>query len=318
MRLLTLFTLCILLLSGGCNPQKSDLINSVLGNISFIEKYGYEPDESTDDNIRITTHLQYVERLLRAKDVSHLTSDLQNRRLQLLDLLNSYTRAGNYPKNHKYKGQRKSCFIDKDQNICAVGYLVEQTAGRAVAEKINAVYQYANIFEMNNELINTWIASSGLTREECAMIQPAYNFPPPTTNQEESYLVKPVYAISSAVMMGANATFNAMNLIDMAKGKNSKTAPLLGLLTGTTQVTMGAFGFARERELTLYTNQLMLTSQGKLSLFNIGIGTTTILLSSWNLLKQKKMTEKRSSLSIISFPEGNNSNGLGLSYSRTF
>ncbi|MCF2517070.1 hypothetical protein [Dyadobacter sp. CY351] len=315
MRTVSLFIcLCIIAFFAGCNHQKSDVVNPVIGNISFIEKFGFEPDEDTDNELRIKTHLLYVERLLRQADVSHLTNEFKSRRTHLLDLLRSYAQAGKYPKNYDYEGQRKPCFIDKDQNICAVGYLVEQTAGRRTAELINANYQYADILDMNSESVDNWIASSGLTKEECAMIQPAYgSYPYP---DQPSNRIKPMYAISSAVVMGANATFNVINIADITRGADSKTAPVLGFLAGTSQVAMGAFGFARERRLTKGDNSPQFTSQGRLSLFNIGIGTSTILLSSWNLLRQKKMEQKRTSWNIYSFPDGNNQAGVGLSFSR--
>ncbi|SKB50671.1 hypothetical protein [Dyadobacter psychrophilus] len=309
-----LICLFIVAVFAGCNHQKADLVNPVIGNISFVEKFGFEPDEATDNELRIKTHLLYVERLLRKKDISHLSDEYKSKRTQVLNLLRSYANAGKYPKNYDYKGERKPCFIDKDQNICAVGYLVEQTAGRRTAEAINADYKYADIFDMEGQTVDKWIAASGLTKDECAMIQPTYGSYPngdPVSNR-----VKPMYAISSAVLMGANATFNAVNIIDLAKGGNSKTAPVFGFLAGTSQIAIGAFGFSRDRRLTQYDDRPMFTSQGKLSLFNIGIGTTTILLSSWNLLKQKKMEQKRTSWNIYSFPAGNNQTGLGLSFSR--
>ncbi|MCF2488638.1 hypothetical protein [Dyadobacter sp. CY347] len=309
-----LVCLIIVAIFAGCNHHNPDLVNPVIGNISFVEKFGFEPDEDIDNELRIKTHLLYVERLLRKKDVSHLSNEYRSRRTHLLNLLRSYAQAGKYPKNYDYQGQRKPCFIDKDQNICAVGYLVEQTAGRRTAEFINADYQYADILDMDSESVDSWIASSGLTKKECAMIQPTYgSYPYP---DQASNRVKPMYAISSAVLMGANATFNVINVADIARGGNSKTAPVLGLLAGTSQVTMGAFGFSRERRLTKYDNSPQFTSQGRLSLFNIGIGTTTILLSSWNLLRQKKMEQKRTSWNIYGFPAGNNQAGVGLSFSR--
>ncbi|MCF2506049.1 hypothetical protein L0663_21815 [Dyadobacter sp. CY107] len=301
-----IYCLITIITFSGCNADRSDLVNNIIGNVSFVEKFGFEPDENSDNALRVITHLEYVERLLRKRDVSHLDKDLRTRRSRLLDFLRDYTKAGKFPKNYDHVNERKSCFIDKDKNICAVGYLVEKTAGRAVAETINASHQYASIVDMDGQMIDRWIKGSGLTKEECAMIQPTYNY----------YNVRPGYAISSAVIMGANTTFNVINIIDISKGSSSKTAPVLGLLAGTSQIAMGAFGYSKETDYNKYRSEPTVTSQGRLSLFNIGIGTSTVLLSSWNLLKQKKASAQRTSWNVFSFPDGGQA-GVGMSFRRT-
>jgi hypothetical protein len=70
---------------------------------------------------------------------------------------------------------RKPCFIDDGGNICAVGYLVEQTAGRAAAEAINARHQYDELLAMDDPTLLAWATKSGFTLTELAMIQPTYD-----------------------------------------------------------------------------------------------------------------------------------------------
>jgi hypothetical protein len=161
----------------GCTKHISDhrqTINPVIGDISYIEKFGERPTASTPENVRIQTHLLYAANLLRQKDVSNLSPELREKRKHLLDLLCSYAEAGIFPHNYDNPGQRLPCFIDKNGTICAVGYLVEQTAGRNVAEEINSKHKYGRISEMNDEGVDAWISTSGLTKEECAIIQPQY------------------------------------------------------------------------------------------------------------------------------------------------
>jgi hypothetical protein len=139
--LTTIFTLIVATLFFACNKPSVDtsqLVNPVLGDISYESKFGLKPNAATDNNLRIRTHLEYVENLLRNKDVSELSADLQTKRNHLLDLLHDYWTNGVFPKNYDYADQRKPCFIDKDGTICAVGYLVEQTTGRQVADNINS------------------------------------------------------------------------------------------------------------------------------------------------------------------------------------
>jgi hypothetical protein len=150
-----------------------DSINPIIGNISFFNKYGYLPNTNTDDDLRIKTHLEYVENLLRKKDCSKLTLEARAKRNQILDLLYDYHVAGVFPRNYDHN-ERRPCFIDEEGRICAVGYLVEQTVGREVAERINKKHKYDDLLAMNDESLENWIASSGLTKEEFATIQPSY------------------------------------------------------------------------------------------------------------------------------------------------
>ena len=156
--------------------QNRQPVNSIIGDVSFITKFGQLPNVSTDPNLRIQTHLAYVEKLLRQKDASSLSPILQTKRIHLLDLLHDYWIRGIFPRNYDYKGQTRPCFIDKDGTICAVGYLIEQTAGRKAAEIINSRHKYDRITEMKDKMVDDWIKNSGLTKEECAMIQPQYPY----------------------------------------------------------------------------------------------------------------------------------------------
>ena len=156
------------------SPRDVQTINPVIGDVSFVEKFGHKPDAATCEDLRIQTHLAYAENLLRQKDVSDLSPEMQQKRTHMLDLLHDYWTRGKFPRNYDYKDTRKPCFIDKDGTICAVGYLVEQTSGREAAEAINGKFKYAFVKEMNDALVDNWIASSGLTKEECATIQPDY------------------------------------------------------------------------------------------------------------------------------------------------
>jgi hypothetical protein len=182
-RIILSFLLLLAIQFAGCRKESANYlqtINPVIGDISYIKKFGHAPAASTPDQLRIKTHLEYVAELLRQKDVSHLSPELQKNRTHLLDLLYSYAEAGVFPVNYD-RYERRPCFIDKNGTICAVGYLIEQTAGREAAEKINTKHKYDHIFEMKDEAVDAWIATSGLTKEECAMIQPQYK---PTTAAE--------------------------------------------------------------------------------------------------------------------------------------
>jgi hypothetical protein len=159
--------------SFGAAQQK---VNAILGDVSYIQKFGYAPNENTNEQIRIQTHLEFVESILRVRDVSKMPKALRENRNKMLNLLHDYWTRAEFPVNYDHSGTRIPCFIDKDSSICAVGYLIEKTAGRDVAEKINADFKYAEIYAMKDPLVANWITSSGLSKLECAMIQPTYEY----------------------------------------------------------------------------------------------------------------------------------------------
>jgi hypothetical protein len=308
-------TLTVATLFLGCNKSsvdKSQLVNPLLGDISYESKFGHKPNATTDNNLRIRTHLEYVENLLRNKDVSELSVDLQTKRNHLLDLLHYYWTKGAFPKNYDYAGQRKPCFIDKDGTICAVGYLVEQTTSRQVADYINSKHKYDELLAMNNSTVDNWVLKSGLTKEECAMIQPTYGQTPVYSNNH----ITPEYGISSSLLGGLNLSLNTLNGIQIGKGTTNKTVPIIGLITGAGQIALGSAMFPKEiiGLGTNYTNE----SQKILSMVNIGLGTTTMILSACNLITNRKPKDKLTKWNIYSFPTQDNNTGIAFSLTRKF
>jgi len=313
--LVIILTISVAALFLACNKSsadKSQTVNPILGDISYESKFGHKPDATTDNNLRIITHLEYVEKLLRSKDVSNLSAELKTKRNHLLDLLHNYWTNGIFPKNYDFVAQRKSCFIDKDGTICAVGYLVEQTTGRQVANDINRKHKYDELLAMNNQTVDKWVLTSGLTKEECAMIQPAYGFEPYTYNY-----ISPAYGISSSIIGGLNLSLNTVNGIQVGKGTTNNTVPIIGLITGAGQIALGSAMFPKENMTlggTFFTNE----SQKTLSMVNIGLGTTTMILSAWNLITNRKPKDKLTTWNIYSFPTQNNNSGMAFSLTRRF
>jgi len=277
--------------------------NSILADISYTKRFDKNPSINTNENLRIITHLKYVENLLRKKDVSHLSKKQKQNREKLLSFLNEYWKAGNFPKNYEYPNKRVPCFIDKTGNICAVGYLIEKTAGRQVSEEINSKYKFQQLLSMNDSKIDNWIKSSGLTKEECAMIQPQYGYyyPPNYINSE--------YALASSMLIGTNLSVNAINGYQISKRSKNKTVPIIGLISGVSQITIGGFGLRN----SYYGNK-----HQNLSMLNIGIGTSTIIFSTWNLIANRKPKTRAYFWNIYSFPTPSKNTGLGFSFTKRF
>lgn len=149
-------------------------INAILGDLSFIHHYGIPPPPGTDADLRVRTHLEFVHALLSRRDTSHLPAELREARRQNLSRLREYIDAGRFPRNQLYPNENHPCFIDRDERICAVGYLVERSAGREIAERINTEFQSEFLWRMRLPALERWGAGSGLSLLELSMIQPQY------------------------------------------------------------------------------------------------------------------------------------------------
>jgi len=309
---------CSLLASPALSAQKMQEINPLLHDNSFIAAFGAVPNETTNEQLRIQTHLMYAEQLLRNVYPAELTSSQKENRSFILDVLHQYALAGRFPVNRDYPGERRPCFIDSDGNICAVGYLVEQTKGRELAEAINAKHQYDFLLDMNEPALNEWANENGLTIEECAMIQPGYGYYPPypsstTVNAE----IKTGYGISSGVVIGGNI---ALNIIQLSGWSGySKGLAYAGLITGTGQIIFGALntkktvatgGFSGAERPVSYSKQ------NNLSYLNIGVGAATLVTSALNLVMNKKNKANANAFNLYSYPNYNNSMTVGLAFSK--
>lgn len=230
-----IFSSLMLSMLFACSQKENQLnqsVNAVIGDISYLKTFGEVPSINIEESLRIKTHLMYVENLLRGRDVSSLSKEKQMKRLEMLNLLNTYWNAGEFPRNYDFQNQRVPCFIDRDGNICAVGYLIEHSSGREVAEEINVKFKYSPLHKMEDEAIEYWIESSGLTKKECAMIQPWYGYNP---NNNIRY----PYGLSSSLLIGLNLSLNVVNGIHINKERNDRFIPILGCLSGSAQMILG-------------------------------------------------------------------------------
>jgi hypothetical protein len=294
--------------------NKTQVVNSILGDMSYVQKFHTNPNLFTDEKLRLQTHLEYVENLLRQKDVSHLSIKLRKKRAIVLDLLHVYWTKGIFPKNYDYQGQRRPCFIDCHGNICAVGYLIEQTTSRQVAENINKKFKYEFLLNMNDAVIDHWIESNGLTKLECAMIQPQYGSTiPPNYNH-----VPAAYGVPSAVWSGLNVSLITMNGIQIGKGYKNPAFPIIGLVSGAGQIIFGAATWPKDYydawSGATYSND----SQKNVCMVNIGVGTSTMILSTLNLIINRKKKNQLTQWNVYSYPTYNNQVGIGFSFSRSF
>lgn len=153
-------------------------INTIIGDQGYERITGLNAIDGVNEKLRVQCHLLYVEYLLRKRSIKHLSLEQKMRRRYLLNQLHTYAIKDVFPQNNYFTSERKPCFIDDANRICAVGHLVASSEGWDAAEKINNEFQYNEVYEMNNDVIAEWAEKNGLTLEECAMIQPSYEWVP--------------------------------------------------------------------------------------------------------------------------------------------
>jgi hypothetical protein len=149
-------------------------INPVIGDESFVAAFGRLPTPFDDPRTRAATHVGYVARKLRERDVS------DPRRLRVLDALDQYVAAGEFP-DSETDHDLLPTFLDPHSGVrCAVAHLVETTVGTAMMVELDRDHHNDYIADLADDpRFVAWTASSGLTHEELAMIQPGYPPPPP-------------------------------------------------------------------------------------------------------------------------------------------
>lgn len=303
--------MAVIIYSAG--EAQSNTVNAVIGDISFLNRYHELPGDHASEQIRIQTHLSYVEQILRAASVHRLTRKQQRNREVVLGLLHNYWSTAVFPKNYDHPG-RRPCFIDRDGNICAVGYLIEKTESRQLAEKINKKHQYAFLLDMKEEVIRQWADKNGLTEEECAMIQPSYGYVP--TDQTYHVPIKTGYGISSGLVGGLNV---GINILQFSNRHTGRTFSCIGLVSGTSQIILGLASI-RKNETESYVNgpsrTISYQPQNNLSYVNIAAGTTTVITSAVNLFINRRIRDKRNAVSLYSYPDINNRMVTGLAFTR--
>lgn len=126
------------------------------------------------ERTRIRMHLSHVERVLRARDVSHLTEAQREARAGHLDTLHAYWVAGRFPLNEQRPEEYLPIFIDEHETACAVGYLMIEDGAGDIAQQIHEDENYAYVPDIETDGVLAWAEGAGFTVDELAMIQPSY------------------------------------------------------------------------------------------------------------------------------------------------
>ncbi len=160
-----------------------DGANHHVGDDSFAALFGRLPGPGDSEALRMHTHFVHVRRWLAERPPTR--PELADRRREILGYFDEYIAKGTTPMN-VHVPWRTPVFIDDRGTICAVGYLIERTAGRPLAEKVARGHRYNLLEDIAAAMpeVREWVASSGFALEELASIQPGY-IPPSYWNEKD-------------------------------------------------------------------------------------------------------------------------------------
>lgn len=88
--------------------------------------------------------------------------------------LHAYAEAGGFPSNI-WHDTPTPCFVGDNGVYCAVGHLMVLDGRKDLVDRIVAADNFIRLADHPQNLASDWIAASGLTFEECALIQPEYH-----------------------------------------------------------------------------------------------------------------------------------------------
>jgi hypothetical protein len=109
---------------------------------------------------------------------------------------------------------------------------------------------------------------------------------------------------------------NVINTLQIANGADSQLAPVLGLYTGTAALLLGLNDFIVEyNDPNLNASN---ASERTLAMLNVGLGTTTVMLSVWNLTVNKTRTSKTTAWNMYSYQTADQQTGVGLHWVKQF
>lgn len=232
-----------------------------------------EPPSAAETE-RIRAHLERVEAELRARDVSHLSTEQREARSDHLTALREYHEAGVFPHNHYHRGERVPYFVDEHGTLCAMAYLISRSGHDELVERVRASSNNAYIADLSGDAeLLAWLEEAGLTVDEAAMIQPAYDGGGccwvPAENPNE---VTADYAVASVLASGAGGLSLGMNLLPLAGGDRPRWPSVMGIAAGIAGVGLGLDRLGDPG------------APGRLGAANVGIGALSVAVGTWRLL----------------------------------
>lgn len=123
---------------------------------------------------RIKLHLMTAEHELRCADVSHLSDQLKGHRRRMLELLNEYWKKEEFPINTDYNFKTPQ-IRDSYGTPCAMAYLIERSGHAELVNQLATQNNLVYIDDVKDGPLISWLERFGLSKQEAARIQPAYD-----------------------------------------------------------------------------------------------------------------------------------------------
>jgi hypothetical protein len=184
---------------------------------------------------RVQAHLEQVESELQARDVARLSGEQRAARAGHIAALRSYREAGIFPHNHDRPNQRLPYFRDAHGTLCAMAYLIERSGAAELVDRVAHTNNNVYVKELASDPeVVAWLDRNGLSLEEAARIQPAYDF---DGNEEPSNLAYVRVTALNALTDGVVITWNLYE-----RNSRSLWPGTIGMVTGTLGVVLGAVG----------------------------------------------------------------------------
>lgn len=142
-------------------------------NVSQERKQALSVPASLNEENLLKTHLRMVEESLRQAEPPGMEPEVRANRLKNLDSLHEYWTREASPVNNLLP-YRNPVFIDAENRICAVGYLMQKSGAMDLAVFLSKLNNTIYIRDIKSDAFDEWVRKSGLTLDELAWIQPAY------------------------------------------------------------------------------------------------------------------------------------------------
>lgn len=110
---------------------------------------------------------------------------LEEERQTNIRRLERYRDRGLFPINEHVAGRAVPVFVDNYDTACAVGHLMRLSGWEHEVATIQAASNLVYVNDVSDGPLVDWVATSGLTQEEAALIQPAYEPPPADATFQE-------------------------------------------------------------------------------------------------------------------------------------
>ncbi len=138
-------------------------------------------------------------------------------------------------------------------------------------------------------------------------------------SEEKGNSIDALYLLPSGFLGGVNLVSNIVNGMQLSKMEGHKGFPILGLLTGAGQLTIGIVNLNKNTTAAPLNGYATVNQKRKsLTVFNVGMGGLTVLLSSINLLANPNQKNQKIQLNVQEFYTVGNSPGFGLSLKTRF